>query len=198
VYAIRPGIDDETDSVMSVADEIVALLDARGAAAYIGEPVSVLEHGLQAAHFAREAGAADELVLAALLHDIGHVLEDAPDDSDIAAWHTDARHEQTGSAWLARRFGPAVSEPVRLHVAAKRYLCATTPEYLANLTAASLRTLELQGGPMSADEVAEFKHETYCREAVRIRLWDDRGKIEGLVTAGLGEYLGVIESLILR
>jgi phosphonate degradation associated HDIG domain protein len=181
---------------MSVADEIVALLDARGAAAYVGEPVSVLEHGLQAAHFAREARAADELVLAALLHDIGHVLGDASDD--IAAWHTDAHHERTGSDWLARRFGPGVSEPVRLHVAAKRYLCATTPEYLAKLTPASQRTLELQGGPMSTDEVAEFKREAYCREAVRVRLWDDRGKIEGLVTAGLREYLGLIESLALR
>jgi phosphonate degradation associated HDIG domain protein len=196
VYAIRPGIDDETQSVMSVADEIVALLDARGAAAYVGEPVSVLEHGLQAAHFARAAGAADELVLATLLHDIGHVLGDAPDD--IAAWHTDARHEQTGSAWLARRFGPAVSEPVRLHVAAKRYLCATTPEYLEKLTSASRRTLELQGGPMSADEVVAFRREAHCREAVRVRLWDDAGKIEGLVTAALREYLELIESLALR
>ncbi len=196
MYAIRPDLDDETDSVMSVGDEIVALLDARGAAAYVGEPVSVLEHGLQAAHFARETGAADELVLAALLHDIGHVLGNASDD--IAAWHTDARHEQIGSAWLARRFGPAVSEPVRLHVAAKRYLCATTPEYLAKLTPASRRTLELQGGPMSADEVTGFKREAYCREAVRVRLWDDRGKIEGLVTAGLREYLGLIESFALR
>jgi phosphonate degradation associated HDIG domain protein len=181
---------------MSVGDEIVAILDARGAAAYVGEPVSVLEHGLQAAHFARETGATDELVLAALLHDIGHVLGDAPDD--IAAWHTDAHHEQIGSEWLARRFGPGVSEPVRLHVAAKRYLCATTPEYLAKLTPASRRTLELQGGPMSTDEVAGFKREAYCREAVRVRLWDDRGKIEGLVTAGLREYLGLIESLALR
>jgi phosphonate degradation associated HDIG domain protein len=179
-----------------VADEIGALLNARGAKAYVGEPVSVLEHGLQAAHFAREAGAADELVLAALLHDIGHVLEHARDD--IAAWHTDGRHEQIGSAWLARRFGSAVSEPVRLHVAAKRFLCATTPEYLAKLTAASLRTLELQGGPMAADEAAAFRRESHSRDAVRIRLWDDRGKIEGLVTPGLPDYRALIESLVLR
>jgi phosphonate degradation associated HDIG domain protein len=177
----------------SVTDEIVTLLEARGAAAYVGEPVSVLEHGLQAAHFARQAGAADELVLAALLHDIGHVLADPP--NDVSEWHTDGRHEQIGSAWLARRFGPAVSDPVRLHVAAKRYLCATTPEYLETLTAASLRTLELQGGPMSADEVAAFRREPHCRAAVRVRLWDDRGKIEGLVTAGLTDYFGLIESL---
>ncbi len=181
---------------MTVAHEIVTILEGPGARAYFGEPVSVLEHSLQAAHFARAAGAAAELVLAALLHDIGHVIGDAPDD--IGEWHTDGRHEQIGSVWLARRFGLAVSDPVRLHVAAKRYLCATTPEYLAKLTAASLRTLELQGGTMSTDEVEGFRREAYFRDAVRVRLWDDRGKMEGLVTAGLPEYLGLIESLTLR
>ncbi len=197
MYAVRAGIEYAADeSVMSVADEIVALLDDRGAAAYVGEPVSVLEHSLQAAHFARAAGAADALVLAALLHDIGHVLRPAP--ADIAAWRTDGGHEQIGSAWLAGRFGRAVSDPVRLHVAAKRYLCATTPEYLAKLTAASLRTLELQGGPMSADEVDAFRREAYCRDAVRLRLWDDRGKIEGLVSAGLPDYRLLIEGVALR
>jgi len=181
---------------LHVMDEVLALLDARGAAAYFGEPVSVLEHGLQAAHFARESGAPDALIVAALLHDVGHVLGRSPED--IAAWHTDARHEEIGSSWLARRFGPAVSDPVRLHVAAKRYLCATTPEYLSELTAASLHTLDLQGGPMTTDEVDAFRREAYCRDAVRVRLWDDRGKIEGLVTAGLTQYLGLIESLAVR
>jgi phosphonate degradation associated HDIG domain protein len=184
------------EKALNVTDELLALLDTRGSAAYFGEPVSVLEHGLQAAHFAREAGATDELVVAALLHDIGHVLSAPPDD--IVDWHTDARHEEIGSAWLARRFGPAVSDPVRLHVGAKRYLCATTPEYLAKLTAASRRTLELQGGPMTPDEVDAFRREAYSRDAVRVRLWDDRGKIEGLVTPGLAEYLGLIESLGLQ
>ena len=178
---------------MSVTDEILAILEARGAAAYFGELVSVVEHGLQAAHFARAEGASSGLVLAALLHDIGHLLEDVP--AEIEDWHTDARHEQVGGAWLARRFGPEVAEPVRLHVAAKRYLCATAPGYLAKLSPASVQTLGLQGGPMSAAEVAAFRRERFFRDAVRVRLWDDRAKVPGLATAALPEYQELIESL---
>jgi phosphonate degradation associated HDIG domain protein len=178
---------------VSVADEIEALFDARGAGAYFGEPVSVLEHGLQAAHFARLEGAETSLVVAALLHDVGHLLEDVP--ADVADWHTDARHEEVGAAWLARRFGPEVSDPVRLHVAAKRYLCATAPQYLAKLSPASVLTLGLQGGPMSVAEIAAFRGERHFRDAVRLRLWDDRGKIDALATVGLRAYRGSIESL---
>jgi [1-hydroxy-2-(trimethylamino)ethyl]phosphonate dioxygenase len=178
---------------MSVTEEIVAILEARGAGAYFGEPVSVVEHGLQAAHFAQAEGAPPPLVVAALLHDIGHLLDDVP--ADVADWHTDARHEQVGSTWLARRFAPEVTDPVRLHVAAKRYLCATASSYFAKLSPASLVTLDLQGGPMSPDEIAAFRRERYFREAVRVRLWDDRAKVDGLVTATLPEYRELIESL---
>ena len=108
---------------MTLADEILRVYGARGAGAYFGERVSMTEHGLQAAHFARIEGAPDALVLAALLHDVGHLLEDVPDA--IEDWRTDSRHEEVGARWLARRFGPEVSEAVRLHVPAKRYLCAT-------------------------------------------------------------------------
>jgi [1-hydroxy-2-(trimethylamino)ethyl]phosphonate dioxygenase len=176
---------------VSITDEILILFATQGAAAYFGEPVSILEHGLQAAHFAREDGPNNTLIVAALLHDVGHLLGDAP--ADIADWHADAHHEDVGSAWLLRRFGPAVADPVRLHVAAKRYLCATTPSYRQMLSAASIVTLELQGGPMSADEVTVFRSERQWREAVRLRLWDDRGKVAGLVTARLPEYRDLIE-----
>lgn len=132
---------------MAVIDEILALYARRGSEAYFGECVSMTEHGLQAAHFTREAGAAPALIVAALLHDVGHLVEDVA--NDLADWTTDAEHERVGGAWLARRFPPAVSEPVRLHVPAKRYLLATDADYLAMLSPASVVTLKLQGGPMS-------------------------------------------------
>ncbi len=178
---------------MDSFDEIQSLFAARGADEYFGEPISILEHALQTAHFARADGAADALVAACLLHDIGHLLDAAP--ADIADWQADARHERSGSAWLARRFGPEVADPVRLHVAAKRFLCATAPRYLAKLSDASVHTLALQGGPMSPAEAAAFEREAYFRDAVRLRLWDDRGKLPGLATASLPSYRGLIAAL---
>jgi [1-hydroxy-2-(trimethylamino)ethyl]phosphonate dioxygenase len=178
---------------MSVVDETFALFARHGAGAYFGEPVSMLQHGLQAAHFATEERAPAPLIVAALLHDIGHLLEDLPED--IAAWHADARHEAIGGAWLANRFGPEVGNPVRLHVAAKRYLCAVDPAYFAKLSSASVLTLKLQGGPMSTREVAGFEAEPFYREAVQVRRYDDRGKIVGLEVAGLSAYRNLIESV---
>ena len=180
----------------SVTDEILAVFAARGAAAYFGEQVSTIEHVEQAAHFARADGADDALVVAALLHDVGHLLHDAP--NDIAEWRSDARHEELGSAWLARRFGRDVSDPVRLHVAAKRYLCATAPGYVAKLSSASVATLALQGGPMSPAQVQAFRAEPCFRESIRLRLWDDRGKVPGLVTQPLADYRQLIESVAVR
>jgi phosphonate degradation associated HDIG domain protein len=178
---------------MSLVQDILDLYGARGAGAYFGERVSMTEHGLQAAHFAQAERAPDSLVLAALLHDVGHLLEEVPDA--IEDWRKDARHEEVGARWLARRFGPEVSEAVRLHVPAKRYLCATDASYFNMLSPASVHTLGLQGGPMTAAEVAQFEKEPYHREAVRVRRWDDQGKVAGLKTAALGEYARLIESL---
>jgi [1-hydroxy-2-(trimethylamino)ethyl]phosphonate dioxygenase len=176
---------------MSTADDIVALYARRGTQAYFGEDVSMSEHGLQAAHFAQVSRAPDALILAALLHDIGHLTESVPDD--IADWTRDARHEHSGSRWLARYFGPEISEPVRLHVPAKRYLCATEPAYFQQLSAASVTTLKLQGGPMSAAEIVAFEAEPYWREAVQIRKWDDQGKVAGLETPGFEHYRALID-----
>jgi [1-hydroxy-2-(trimethylamino)ethyl]phosphonate dioxygenase len=178
---------------MSTADEIITLYSRRGAQAYFGEAVSMSEHGLQAAYFAQQSGAPKPLVLAALLHDIGHLTESVPEN--IADWTKDARHERSGSRWLAAHFGPEVSEPVRLHVPAKRYLCATEPAYLEQLSTASVTTLKLQGGPMSSKEIAAFESEPYWREAIQIRRWDDQGKVAGLKTPGFDHYRSLIDAL---
>jgi phosphonate degradation associated HDIG domain protein len=181
---------------MTLTEEILGIFQARGSAAYFGECVSTTEHALQAAHFAQADGAAPSLILAALLHDVGHLIEDVP--ADIADWVTDRGHERVGSDWLAQRFAPEVSEPVRLHVAAKRYLCATDSQYLAKLSAASVVTLKLQGGPMSAGEAAGFESERFHKDAVRVRRWDDRGKLAGLATASVADYRELIEGLAVR
>ena len=177
---------------MTVADEIFSLFETKGEDSYFGEPVSQLEHALQAAHFAQQEGATPELVAAALLHDIGHIAEDMPED--IADHGIDAHHEDLGQAWLAKRFGPEVYEPVRLHVAAKRYLCATEPEYFAKLSPASVQSLQLQGGPMSREEISRFETSPFFKDAVRLRHWDDLAKIPGLETAGMQSYRHLIES----
>ena len=175
---------------MSVAGEILAIYGARGAGAYFGERVSMTEHGLQAAWFAQVESAPEPLVIAALLHDIGHLLEAVPDE--LADWTSDARHEEVGARWLAQRFGPEISEPVRLHVPAKRYLCATDTGYFRQLSSASVHTLKLQGGPMSLEETRVFEREPHYRAAVRVRRWDDQGKVAGLRTPPLEAYLHML------
>jgi gamma-butyrobetaine dioxygenase len=178
---------------MSVIDDIFSLYAARGSAAYFGEAVSMTEHGLQAAHFAELEGARESVIAAALLHDIGHLIATVPDD--IADWAVDARHEATGARWLGKWFGAEVAEPVRLHVRAKRYLCAVEPTYFSQLSPASILTLKLQGGPMPAGEVASFEAEPGYREAIVVRRCDDRGKVAGLATRGLEDYQRLLRSL---
>ena len=178
---------------MDAVAEILRLYAERGAAAYFGEEVSMTEHALQAAHFAEAGGAPPGLVVASLLHDVGHLLDAIPDN--LADWRVDARHEEIGSRWLAARLTPAVTEPVRLHVPAKRYLCAVDAQYFSQLSPASVTTLKLQGGPMSGTEVARFETERHWRDAVEVRRCDDQGKVAGLATPGLEDYRGWIEEL---
>ena len=179
---------------MKIVDEICDLFATKGHAAYVGEPVSQLEHALQAAHHAEQSGASPSLVVAALLHDIGHLVHKLPED---AADHgIDTRHEQLGQAWLARYFGPEVTEPIRLHVPAKRYLCATDAAYLDQLSPASLHSLSLQGGPLDEAGCQEFEQNPHYRQAVALRRWDDLAKIPGMQVAGLDHYRPALTSAL--
>jgi [1-hydroxy-2-(trimethylamino)ethyl]phosphonate dioxygenase len=177
-------------------DEVIAAIFAafrdRGSASYLGEPVSLTEHMLQTALAAERDGADAVLVASALLHDFGHLVHVLPEDA--AERGIDTLHEEAGAAWLERHFVPRVTEPLRLHVLAKRYLCAIEPEYLDGLSPASLHSLRLQGGPCSPDEVAAFERHPFAEEAVRLRRWDDIGKIADLDTPPLEHYRPALEA----
>ena len=125
---------------MRVVDDLSELFAQRGNSLYGGEAVTQREHALQAARLAEKSGADAELITAALLHDIGHLLHEFPDDA--ADDGVDDRHEELGERWLSRHFGPAVTEPVRLHVAAKRYLCAVEADYFSELSPTSVQSLQ--------------------------------------------------------
>jgi phosphonate degradation associated HDIG domain protein len=179
---------------MTIVDQVMELFATKGHEAYVGEPVSQLEHGLQSAYHAELEGASDELIVAALLHDIGHLIHKLPED---AADHgIDTRHEHLGGAWLKRYCGPEVTEPIRLHVPAKRYLCATDAEYQAQLSPASIQSLVLQGGPFTADEVEAFERNSHFRAAVALRRWDDLAKIPDLDVPPLEHYRPRLERVL--
>ncbi|HJZ49207.1 MAG TPA: hypothetical protein VKE41_18645 [Roseiflexaceae bacterium] len=177
-----------------VIDRIFATFIAYGDRDY-GENVSVLAHSLQAAYAAEQDGAAPTLIAAAVLHDYGHLIHGLPED--CADQGIDSLHEQLGAAFLVRYFVPAVTEPVRLHVAAKRYLCAVDATYLAALSPASAQSLLLQGGPFSAEEVAAFEASPHFMDAVRLRRYDDIGKDPEAWTPDLEHYREVLESTLL-
>jgi phosphonate degradation associated HDIG domain protein len=175
------------------SDEVMRLMRDQGGAAYFGEPVSQLEHALQAAWLATQANSAPALVAAALLHDIGHLLHAIGEN--VADEGVDTRHEEAGYDWLLSRFGPEVAEPVRLHVAAKRYLCGVDPEYLATLSPASLTSLALQGGPFTEAQVREFELLGWHRDAIHLRLWDDAAKQTGIDVPMLEEYRALLDAV---
>jgi phosphonate degradation associated HDIG domain protein len=167
--------------------EIAAIIAGRGTRRYGLSDVNQLQHALQAAWLAERNGDGDALVAAGLLHDIGHMVHELgenPAESGI-----DDKHEEYGQAWLAPRFGPEVTEPVRLHVAAKRYLCATEADYFAKLSEDSVLSLSLQGGPMSAEEVAAFRALPHHEDAVRLRRYDEQAKDPALVTPPIEHFL---------
>ena len=152
---------------------------------YLGEAVTIAAHPLQAAALARAAGAPDTLVAAALLHDVGHLLDGA----------TDRGHGADGARWLGRWFGEDVTEPVRLHVVAKRYLVATEPGYGARLSPASVETLHRQGGPMDEAAAVAFARDPRARAAVALRRWDDEAKDPAAAVPPLDAYQELLEGL---
>ena len=170
---------------MSALDAIRAAFSRRGADNY-GEGVSQLEHALQCGACAERDGASPALITATLLHDIGHLLHDLP--QDIADKGIDTEHESLGSAWLSQHFGPGVTEPVRLHVAAKRYLATVERGYYELLSAASIQSLKLQGGLMSPEETRKYEAERFAADAIKLRRWDDEGKIVGARTPDLSHF----------
>jgi phosphonate degradation associated HDIG domain protein len=183
-------------SAAAVIDEIFRVFRVYGAEQYLGEPVSMTEHMLQAAYAAEQDDAPPLLVAAALLHDYGHFVHEFPED---AADHgVDTRHEEAGFAFLSEHFGPEVVEPIRMHVAAKRFLCAVDPAYVLELSPASIQSLHLQGGPYTAEEVEEFRRSPYAEDAIRLRRYDDIGKVEGMETPDLEHYRPVLESAMTR
>jgi gamma-butyrobetaine dioxygenase len=171
--------------MMTAVEIIGELFAGPGAEAYLGEPVTIGAHMRQAGALAEGAAADSPLVAAALLHDIGHLRQE-----------TDARHGEAGARWLSQWFGEAVTEPVRLHVAAKRYLCAIEPGYFGLLSAESVRTLSLQGGPMTAEEAAAFEALPYAQDAVAVRRWDDEAKDPAVTPPEFGHFAELLGALV--
>lgn len=175
-----------TPTLDSVVDEVADLFRRGGDSLYGGEGVTQLEHGLQAAWLAEQAGASSELIVACLLHDVGHLLHDLPDNAPDQG--IDDVHERLGAKWLRSRFPSSVLEPVRLHVESKRFLCATESEYLESLSEPSKMSLRLQGGPMSESECDMFRRGDHFNAAIQLRRWDDEAKVVGLTTPGLDHF----------
>lgn len=186
-------LDLEHDGVVAFLGD---LFERRGSQEYLGEAVTMAEHMLQAATLAERAGQSEELVVAALLHDIGHFTGElgsfTMEDSE------DRLHEEAGAKFLERFFPSLVTDCVRQHVAAKRYLCATRPNYFRRLSEASVHSLSLQGGPMSADEVAAFETSPHSKEILLVRCYDDTAKRPDMETPSFTHFAPIVRRVIDR
>lgn len=176
-----------------MVDQVRGMFERFGAE-YYGENATQLAHALQCAQLARLDGCEPALIAAALLHDVGQFIDDAGNAAETLSF--DARHEVAGAAFLRRWFPDSVTEPVRLHVTAKRYLCGTQPDYADALSEASALSLTLQGGPMSAEEARQFETVPYAADAIRLRRYDDAGKLPELEMSDLASYFPLLESLV--
>jgi len=182
-----PGTPEVTDPIAHV----LSILAGLGGGRYGGEDVTQLAHALQCATLARQSGASDSLVAAALLHDIGHLVN--PLDEGAARRGIDGAHESLGASYLSRWFGPAVTAPIAQHVAAKRYLCHAEEGYFDRLSEESVFSLQVQGGPFDTDAAAAFLARRYAQDAVALRRWDEAAKDPEMRTPGLEDFRPVLE-----
>ena len=173
-------------------NDIKRVLEAEGGQRYGREAVSQREHALQCATWAERSGASPALVAAALLHDIGHLID--PDAGSADDDGKDLRHEASGARWVSQLFGDDVLVPIRLHVAAKRYLTAVEPDYMAKLSPQSVRSLELQGGPFTEAEAERFIAAPYAKDTVLLRRWDELAKDPDAETPDLDHFVPVLEA----
>ena len=169
-----------------VIEDLIRLYEVKGGREYEGEGISQLEHALQSAQLAEQAGAAPALVCAALLHDVGHLLNDKGETPTLRG--VDDLHQYAALPFLRPYFPEAVLGPIRLHVDAKRYLCATRPDYYERLSEDSKRSLKLQGGVFAPAEAGRFIGQPHAAQAVQVRLWDDAAKVRGAATPGLAHF----------
>lgn len=180
--------------MIDIRNEIMTIYDQRATRRYGLSAVNQQQHALQCAALAETQGETAAMIVAALVHDVGHMVHDLGEDP--AKDGVDDLHEELGARWLAGRFGPDVVEPVRLHVPAKRYLCATDPSYFAKLSADSVRSLALQGGVMSAQEVHAFECLPHAQAAVRLRRLDEAAKDPQAVTPSVAHFMPYVDEVL--
>jgi phosphonate degradation associated HDIG domain protein len=174
--------------------ELFYLYKERGDEPY-GEAITQTEHALQCAALARAEGASDAMIIAALFHDVGHLVVEIQNEPGFKMDEDDDDHEAIGARVLAPLFGPSVAGPVALHVTAKRWRCSTDPGYYERLSEASKMTLKAQGGLLSDEESFRFEEHPGFPDALALRTWDDEGKIEGLKVGTLDDYVGLVNAL---
>ncbi len=174
--------------------DLFELYEARGREPY-GESISQVEHALQCAALARAENASDAMIVAALFHDVGHLVVDAASDPDVAMDDVDDDHERVGARLLAPLFGPSVAQPVSLHVTAKRWRCTRDPAYYERLSEASKLSLKAQGGLLSDEACLRFEEHPGFPDALTLRTWDDEGKVVGRDVGTMDDYVGIVNSL---
>ena len=183
-----------TNTPENIVDRIEDIFLRRGAESYLGEQVTMAQHMLQTAQCGEKEGADNDQIVASLLHDIGHYKNEIPESS--LAKGINNFHEEAGANFLEEYFPVSVVEPIRQHVAAKRYLCAVDSDYFNHLSPASVHTLVLQGGAMSDKEIKEFEKNDYLDQCINLRYWDDQAKDPKRKTPSFSYYRPIIESLI--
>jgi len=185
---------NETTRETAALDRVLSPIFAYGALHY-GEAITQYAHAVQCARLAQEHGCPPAMIAAALLHDVGQFIDNAGNKAELDG--SDGQHEETGAAFLSAYFGPDVTEPLRLHVAAKRYLCAVEPGYRAELSAASQLSLQLQGGPLAGDEIAAFESEPFFADSILLRRFDDAAKRPDWAVPPLDTYRPLLAALLL-